>query len=346
MLVIDGSEGEGGGQILRTALALSLRTGTPFNIERIRARRSKPGLRRQHLTAVRAAAEVGGARIEGAEVGSTELFFEPGKVKPGGYRFDVGSAGSTTLVLQTVLPALIQAREPTDLTIEGGTHNPHAPPYEFIAQCYLPLVARMGPQFRCELIRPGFYPAGGGKFKIRISPVRRLSRLDILDRGPIQRWHAKATVALLDRSIAERELRVLGSELSLPANSMEIEEIGESRCPGNYVSLEVKSDNLTEVFTGFGQKGVPAETVAQKLVTEVRSYLEADVPVDPYLADQLVLPMALAGGGSFKTVEPTSHLMTNIRMIRKFIDILIEVERVAERQWTVNIGQTPVTVSQ
>src|SRR5262245_8861795 len=164
MLIIDGSFGEGGGQILRTALGLSLVTGVPFRIEKIRAGRQKPGLMRQHLTAVNAAAQVGQAEVIGASVGSQELTFTPGKISPGDYTFAVGTAGSATLVLQTVLPALLTAAQPSFLTLEGGTHNPHAPPFDFLARAFLPLIGRMGPSVTATLIRPGFYPAGGGQF--------------------------------------------------------------------------------------------------------------------------------------------------------------------------------------
>src|SRR5262245_2007058 len=160
-ITIDGSAGEGGGQILRTALALSLVTARPFRIERIRAGRPKPGLLRQHLTAVQAAAKVGAARISGAEVGSLELTFEPTGLRGGAYDFAVGTAGSATLVLQTLLPALLRAREPSQLTIEGGTHNPYAPPFDFLARTFLPVLRRMGAAIEARLEAPGFYPAGG-----------------------------------------------------------------------------------------------------------------------------------------------------------------------------------------
>src|SRR5437867_958993 len=163
MLLIDGSQGEGGGQILRTALGLSLVTGTPIRIEKIRAGRAKPGLLRQHLTAVNAATAIGAVDVEGATLGSQELTFRPGTVKPGEYRFAVGTAGSTGLVLQTVLPPLLTAPGPSTLTLEGGTHNPTAPPFDFLARAFLPLISRMGPSATARLERPGFYPAGGGQ---------------------------------------------------------------------------------------------------------------------------------------------------------------------------------------
>src|SRR5205823_10639717 len=171
LLLIDGSHGEGGGQIIRTSAALSLVTGKPFHVIHARANRAKPGLRQQHLTAVRAAAAIGSATVEGAKVGSTEFTFSPGKVTPGDYLFNVGTAGSATLVLQTVLPPLMIASGPSVLRFEGGTHNVHAPPYDFLERTFIPLVRRMGPQILIELGRYGFYPPGGGRFDVFIDPA-------------------------------------------------------------------------------------------------------------------------------------------------------------------------------
>src|SRR5687768_9849272 len=185
MLTIDGSHGEGGGQIIRTSLALSLVTGKSFQVERVRANRDKPGLRQQHLTAVKAAAEIGAAKVEGAAVGATAFTFTPGVVTPGDYTFSVGTAGSATLVLQTVLPPLIIAAGPSMLRFEGGTHNVHAPPYDFLERTFLPLVNRMGPSVLIELGRYGFYPPGGGHFDVIIQPSVRRHRLELLKRGTI-----------------------------------------------------------------------------------------------------------------------------------------------------------------
>src|SRR5688500_7677378 len=185
MLELDGSQGEGGGQVLRTSLALSLITGTPFRIVDIRANRNPPGLRKQHLTAVEAAAQVGDAEVKGAAVGARELTFAPRTVRTGDFRFAIGTAGSCTLVLQTVLPALMLQKERSALILEGGTHNPMAPPFDFLERVYLPLLARLGPQVKLTLDRPGFYPVGGGKLRCEIAPVERLAGLELLERGPV-----------------------------------------------------------------------------------------------------------------------------------------------------------------
>jgi len=326
MIGIDGSQGEGGGQILRTSLTLSLVTGQPFRMENIRAGRAKPGLLRQHLTAVRAAAEVGGGKVEGDSPGSRQLVFEPGPVRPGSYRFAVGTAGSTTLVLQTVLPALITAREPSELTLEGGTHNPFAPPFDFLAGAFLPILARMGPRAEAVLERPGFYPAGGGKFTIRIEPSEALAAIDLTTRGEVRARRCRARVANLPRHIAERELRVVARHLGWGDDELGVEEAPDSPGPGNILILVVESENVTEVFTGFGEPGKSAERVAEEAAEETRRYLAAGVPVGRHLADQLLLPMAMAGGGRFLTQPLTLHSRTNIEVIRRFLPVEVTVD--------------------
>ncbi|MBI4605200.1 MAG: RNA 3'-terminal phosphate cyclase, partial [Planctomycetes bacterium] len=292
MIAIDGSRGEGGGQVLRTALSLSLVTGKPFRIEKVRARRERPGLLRQHLTAVGAAAEICRAEVRGAEPGSSQLVFEPGKVEPGVYSFAVGTAGSTTLVLQTVLPALMTASGPSTVALEGGTHNPLAPPFDFLERAFLPLVARMGPGFTARLERPGFFPAGGGRCTVSVTPAPALGPLRLLERGAVRSRRARALVANLPRHIGERELRAVSRSLGWQPSELEAIEVPGSRGPGNAVVLEIVCEQVTEVFTGFGERGVPAEKVAEAAAGEARAYLESGAPVGPHLADQLLLPLA------------------------------------------------------
>jgi RNA 3'-terminal phosphate cyclase (ATP) len=327
MITLDGAQGEGGGQILRSALGLALVTGKPFTITNIRAGRKKPGLMRQHLTAVQAAARVGQAAVEGAALGSTRLTFTPGAVAPGEYHFAVGTAGSATLVLQTVLPALLCAGGPSQLRLEGGTHNPHAPPFDFLARTFLPLVARMGPGVDAELTRPGFYPAGGGEFHVTVRPAAALAPLELLDRGETHAVSATARVAHLPRTIAERELRVIGAKLGLPADRLVVEEVRDSRGPGNVVVIEVACEHVTEVFTGFGERQVPAENVAEKAVQAARRYLSKGAAVGEYLTDQLLVPLALAGGGAFRTLGLSRHAQTNMAVIQAFLDVAFEIER-------------------
>lgn len=338
MLTIDGSMGEGGGQILRSSLALSLCLGRAFRIIHIRARRDRPGLRRQHLAAVRAAAEISGAEVEGAAIGSLELTFAPGPVKPGDYRFAMETAGSTTLVLQTVLPALMTADGPSVVTLEGGTHNPNAPPVDFLAQTYVPLIRRMGPKVDIRLERYGFYPAGGGRFSAAIEPSRALRPIALLERGKILQQHARALVARLPRHIGERELGVLRRDLRLPDEALELREVTDSQGPGNAVTLSIRAEHVTEVFTAFGQRGVTAEAVAAELVRVARRYLAAGVPVGEHLADQLLLPFALAGGGAYLTLAPTQHTLTNMEVVRRFLDVVIKAEQVGEGVWRIEVG--------
>lgn len=338
MLSIDGSEGEGGGQILRSSLALSMVTGTPVRIHDIRARRARPGLMRQHLTAVQAAARVSGAQVEGDEVGSREIAFEPGEIRPGEYRFDIGTAGSTTLIFQTVLPALLQASGPSTLVLEGGTHNPQAPPFDFLDRAFLPLLRRMGARVQAELERPGFYPAGGGRLRMTITPSGPLDGLELLDRGEILDRRAVAILSSLPRHIAERELRHVERETGWERSAFEIREV-RSPGPGNILLLEIEAEAVTEVFAGFGEKGVRAEEVAERALREMRRYLDAGVPVGEHLADQLLLPLALAGSGAFMTVPLSLHAMTQIELIPRFLDVRIAVERAEGERCLVRVNR-------
>jgi RNA 3'-terminal phosphate cyclase (ATP) len=338
MLVIDGSYGEGGGQILRTALALSLVTAKPFRIENIRAGRKNPGLLRQHLTAVNAATEISGAEVTGATIGSRELTFAPGSVVSGNFAFAVGTAGSTTLVLQTVLPALLIASGRSKLILEGGTHNPFAPPFDFLEKAFLPLVNRMGPRVTAELERPGFYPAGGGRMSITIEPATRLERLDLAARGEVLARRARAVVANLPISIAERELKVIARKMSWPREFTKAESIERTPGPGNVVMIEIECQEVTEVFTGFGERGLRSEAVAEKAAQQARRYIGSEAAVGEYLADQLLIPMSMARGGSFTTLPLSRHATTNMEVIGRFLEVRIEASQLADRVWKVDVS--------
>jgi RNA 3'-terminal phosphate cyclase (ATP) len=322
--------GEGGGQILRSSLALSLITSTPFRLQRIRARREKPGLARQHLTAVQAAAAVGGATVEGAALRSEEITFVPRGVRPGEYHFAVGTAGNASLVLQTILPPLLLAPAPSLITVEGGTHNRFAPPFDFLAEAFLPLLARAGHRVSAELERPGFYPAGGGRFAVYVEPHAALSPLTLLERGAVRRRNARAVVARLPRHIAERELAVVAAELGFGADELHVVTIDDAIGPGNALIVEIESEHVTEVFTGVGERGLRAELVAARAIEAAREYLAAGVPVGPHLADQLLLPLAIGRGGAFRTLPLTTHSTTNIDVIRRFLDVRIGVRAATE----------------
>jgi RNA 3'-terminal phosphate cyclase (ATP) len=320
MLTIDGSQGEGGGQVLRTSLGLSLLTGQPFRIEKIRAGRAKPGLLRQHLTAVHAARDIGGAEVSGAELGSRELSFRPGRVTAGDYSFAVGTAGSATLVLQTVLPALLVGSKPARLTISGGTHNLAAPPYDFLERAFARVVNATGARLELTLHRAGFYPAGGGSFTAEIRPAERLAPVELVERGHTRSRRGRAVVSNLPYAIAEREVAVLQRRLSWLPDELRAETV-HANGPGNVVMIEVESENVTEVFTAFGERGVPAETVAERAAKTVRRYLKLGAAIDEHLADQVLVPMAIAGRGAFTTGALSAHATTNIEVIRRFLDV-------------------------
>lgn len=335
MIIINGSYGEGGGQILRSSLALSLITGKPFRIDNIRARRKKPGLMRQHLTAVNAAVDIGSAKVSGNVIGATSFTFEPHKIQSGRYHFAIGTAGSCTLVLQSILPALIVADGPSEVILEGGTHNPFAPPFDFLEKAFLPVVNSMGPKVIASLEKPGFFPAGGGRIRVSVEPVKTLAPLSLIERGPIQRQAAFAAVSNLPLEIANRELKVVAKNLGWEKGDLHVLNVDNAQGPGNVLTLVIESEALTEVFTGFGERGVSAERVARRASQRALGYLEAGVPVGPYLADQLLLPMAIAGGGRFRTVQPSAHTLTNIDIIKRFMDLSCEVKANDQNQWDI-----------
>jgi RNA 3'-terminal phosphate cyclase (ATP) len=338
MIVIDGSQGEGGGQVLRTSLALSLLTRTPFRIENIRAKRKSPGLLRQHLTAVNAASEVGGAAVEGAHIGSSALTFVPGAVRSGDYAFAIGTAGSTMLVLQTLLLPLALADGPSTVELEGGTHNPSAPPFDFIERAFLPLLRCMGADVELTLVRPGFYPAGGGKIRVRIAPAKELVRLELDERGAMTTRCARAVVANLPWTIAEREVKVVAQELEWPEDCLQAHTLTGSAGPGNCISVIAGYEQVTDVFTAFGERGVPAEAVAHDAAKQARRYINSNAAVGEHLADQLLLPMAVGGGGSFTTTPLSGHSVTNIETIRRFVDREIGSEEVGDGVVRVVVG--------
>lgn len=345
---IDGSSGEGGGQILRTSLSLSLVTGQPFVLHNIRANRDTPGLRPQHLRAVTAAAQLGQADVHGAEVGSVELRFCPqrfgAQVPAGSYHFDIGTAGSTSLVLQTVLPALLCAQAPSRVTVQGGTYNTKAPPFDFLDRVFAPVLRQLGVGLTLRMLQPGFYPQGGGKIVAEITPPapgQRMRRLDRLQRGSLIRRQATAILARLPEHIAQRELDVLRSLLPWPPDCFAVHLQPRSRSPGNVVLIELQSEHITELFSSVGERGVPAEDVARSAAEEALAYLRADVPVGEHLADQLLLPLSLGGGGSYRTVAPSQHTKTQADIVRRFlphVDIALTPESSHVTRIEVTVG--------
>lgn len=326
MLKIDGRLGEGGGQVLRTSVALSAALGVPVKVEQIRGGRKKPGLLRQHLTAVRATAEITGGTVEGAELGSTELTFEPGTIRAGEYRFSINSAGSALLVLQTILPPLMLADGESFVVIEGGTHNSWAPPFEAIQRAFAPLLERAGVTLELNLERYGFYPAGGGRFTARIVPAKDAQPLRLLERGPVVSRYAEVLLAHLPEVIAQNELGTLAKRLPWVTANSEIVECNESQGPGNALHVTIESGEVTEVFTGFGQKNVRAKDVGKQVAEQVVAYLASDAPVGEHLADQLMVPLALLAGGEYRVTQLSKHARTNAEVISAFLPEAIRFE--------------------
>lgn len=336
MITIDGSYGEGGGQVLRTSLALAMLTGQSFKITRIRSGRKKPGLLRQHLTAVKAAEQICQAETSGAALHSTGLTFKPGKIVPGKYEFKVGTAGSATLVLQTVLPALLIAEKPSTLFLEGGTHNPFAPPFDFLQRSFIRIINQLGPEVTLKLERYGFYPAGGGRFRVEIKPAKAFQKIELLEKGAVISQKARAFSAQISPKIGEAEIEQIRHRMQWASDECRALMV-KSSGPGNIVMLEVVFENVTEIFTGFGEVRRPLKKVVAQAVTQARQYLSANVPVGKYLADQLLLPLAMAGSGIYKTLKPTLHTTTNIQVIEKFMNLSVKTERLNDEVWLIQV---------
>ncbi len=324
-VIIDGSQGEGGGQILRSALALSLATGTPFRMEKIRAGRRKSGLLRQHLTCVRLAARVGDAFAEGMDLGSKTLAFAPQACRPGTYEVQVGTAGSTSLVAQSVLPALLFADGPTELVIEGGTHARSAPPYDFLEQAWAPVMRTLGASISMAIERHGFFPAGGGRVRIRVEPTSSPRALELRERGERVGTHAKAIVARIPGDVAERELAVVAKQMGWPSSSLHVDAVRDTAGPGNALVLRIEHEHVTEVFTAFGSVGLPAERVAKLACADARSWLKGTAPVGTMLADQLMVPLALGAGGTYRTTALSRHSRTNLEVLMMFLGDICQV---------------------
>jgi RNA 3'-terminal phosphate cyclase (ATP) len=333
MIEIDGSTGEGGGQILRTALSLSMCTGMPLKMAHIRAKRPKPGLMRQHLACVQAAQAVSGAHVQGAELGSQALVFEPGRVRAGKYQFAIGTAGSCTLVLQTVLPALMLAEGPSRLLLSGGTHNPMAPPYHFIERSFKPLLERMGVGIDLSLRRHGFYPAGGGEIEVTIvPPSSALLPFDLLDRGPQRESYAESLIPGLPGRVAARELDAVATAFAWTPAQLRTPPVRQNEGPGNALMITLCHEHVTEVFTSFGAKNRSAEQVAHEAIGQASAYMKATAALGPYLADQIALPLALAvhqsgQSAAYTCSELTAHARTNFEVLGKFLPVRMEILR-------------------
>ncbi len=330
---LDGSTGEGGGQILRSALSLSAITGRPFALNRIRAGRKRPGLMRQHLTCVQAVAEICGAKTSALQLGGTELMFEPGCIQASQGHFEIGTAGSTTLLLQTILPVLMHAPQASQVQLSGGTHAIKAPCFEYLDEVFLPRLAQMNARVQVDLKRVGFFPAGGGRLSLTVEPSSLL---------PYQ-WHDCAdktalsaevlTTAEIPKSVAERELQKACKAFALTQEDVWVREITSAACPGN--ALLIRSEG--SLSCAYGGRGKRAEQVAKDAIWDMQRYLNSPAPIDEHLADQLLLPLALAGGGGFTTLALTPHFHSNVEVIEAFLEIKIKTEKLDRHTWKVTI---------
>lgn len=327
MIDIDGAMGEGGGQVLRSCLSLSLVTGQAFEISNIRLGRKKPGLRAQHLASVEIAASVGRAIVEGAELNSTSLLFSPKSIKPGNYSCDIGTAGSTSLVLQTVCLPLSLSSIPSTLNISGGTHAPLAPSFDFLKQHWAYYLKILGFRISLDLEKAGFFPQGGGKIRATIKPLKSVAALNLMERGSLKQIRGLSAIANLDRRIAERQrdqvIRQLGQRY--PINDIRIVHL-PSKYKGTTLCLVCEFEHSQCCYFSLGALGKPAEKVADEVCEQIEFLLSSEATLDEYLSDQLLLPLTFAKSQStYSTAMVTSHMLTNAEVIQSFLPTKINI---------------------
>jgi len=328
MIEIDGSFGEGGGQILRTSLSLSCLLNKPFHLFNIRKGRKKPGLMPQHLMGIRSMKLISNAKVEGDYKGSTELLFEPSEAKAGDYLFDIGTAGSTSLLFQAILPALIFLKNRSSLSLKGGTHVPFSPPFHYITKVFIPVLNKLGVGARATIESYGFYPKGGGKVNVEITPSEGIRGMNFLERGEIKKVTGISGVGNLPISIAERQrdaaLKVLASQgLDAKIETLSVPTPGQ----GTFIFLEVLTDNCIAGFSSLGERGKKAELVGEEAAKNLLDYYSTSACLDHHLSDQIVLYLAIAQGESLLTTsEISNHLLTNLWAIDKFLGIQYAIE--------------------
>ena len=340
MIEIDGSEGEGGGQILRSGLALSILTGKPFKLFNIRARRAKSGLAPQHLACVRAAAQISSAQFKGGSIGSSVLYFEPGECKSGQYSLGVNTAGATPLILHTVyLPLALRGTGESRVTITGGTHVMKAPCYHFLETTWAPYLQRMGLGIELEMVRPGFYPRGGGEIRAVIRPCAEVRPLHLTTCPELTTAGGFGAVADLPESISKTMSRRLTHKLKAAGVESHIPQETWTNGPAAVAGVVFRQAPIPPLFFALGERGKPAEVVADEAAEQAIAFKESGCPVDPHSADQIVLPLAFAPQPSeFRVSEVTQHLLTNIDTIRRFVDREIVCEGNVGDAGTVRVG--------
>jgi RNA 3'-phosphate cyclase len=330
LIEIDGSYGEGGGQILRTALALSAILQKPFTIHHIRSKRKNPGLQAQHLEAAEALARITEAQTKGFKFGSQKITFIPQKILPGDYQFEVRTAGSVSLLLQAVFLPLCLANEKSNLTLVGGTHVPWSPPFHCLSEVLLPTLKSMGVSAEATIEKWGFYPKGGGKIQLKINPVHEFKPICLFDRGPLKKIRGISAISNLPKHVADRQreqaLKRIQRELKIDAEITILYDV-PSNGPGSFLFLLAEYEKTLAGFSSLGARGKPAEKVADEAVDFLKNYFSSEGCIDPHLADQLVPFMALAkGNSSFTTTRITEHLLTNLWVIQHFLDVTISRE--------------------
>ncbi len=329
MLFIDGSFGEGGGQIIRTALGLAALSQTPLHILNIRAKRSKPGLRPQHLACVKAMQVITQAEVRGVHVGSKELIFVPKGIFPGDYKFDIGTAGSTSLLLQCLLLPLSHANRPSMLVLKGGTHVPFSPPFHYLKHVFVPMLSKIGIKLELELINWGWYPKGGGEIRVKISPQQReLTEHQRKWEDPPSFVSLKAlsAAANLPHHIVTQQAKRLSECMQVQGFSLQmLEETVQSKGKGSFLFLWI-DEEIKAGFSALGARGKPAERVAEEVCHCFIRYLKAKVALDEHLADQLIPFLALTPGVSSFTTVVSSHLITNVEVTKKILKCNILVE--------------------
>ena len=328
VIEIDGSLGEGGGQVLRTAVSLSIATGRAVRISRIRAGRPKPGLAHQHLTCIKAAQQIASATVVGATLASQSLEFAPREIRAGDFSFDVSTAGSASLVFQTLFLPLSLAEKESHVTIRGGTHVKWSPSYEFLQDQWLFYLQKIGFAISLRLEKAGYYPRGGGILKAHVHPAAQLRPLVLTERGELQQVRGRVFISNLPRTIAARQLAAAERTLLSRGLSPEIEiRDYPSQGTGTGTHLRASFENGSGSYTSLGERGVPAERVASFSAECLCNYIDSGAAVDRFIADQLILPLSFASGESFFTCEEvTQHLLTNSQVVEMFAPVKVKVD--------------------
>jgi RNA 3'-terminal phosphate cyclase (ATP) len=328
MIDIDGAQGEGGGQVLRTSLALSLITGKAFRLRNIRAGRARPGLQAQHLMSVQAAAKIGKAKLRGASLGSSDLTFEPGHVSAGDYHFEIGTAGATSLVLHTIYLPLTLAGNPSNVSIEGGTHVKASPCFDFLARTWAAYVRVLGIRIDMQIDRAGFYPRGGGMIRASIEPTARILPFPGMTSTSVGHATIVGGVAGLLAHVGERLVQTAVDRLRELTLEVGVKRETWQGGPGCMLGIELPTEPAPTFLFSLGEKGKPAEAVAHEAVDQVAKFLAIEsLGVDEHSADQLLLPLALADGRSeFRVSANSSHLLTNAAIVQLFVDRRIVID--------------------